>query len=206
MSRAIAASGLQNIYAGVELRRERGRRSRPRRGLSSPPMLGTYASLVVLLAAAAVIGQAVLLAAGRRRWSGLAPAVGLAALCALAWWTVRLPGEGTTAAVACALATAVAAAYLVGRVEGTAEAARRAAPVALGALVLASLPFIAEGRFGILGTGLNPDMSQHLFAVDRLAVGGSERLIADGYPLGPHAIVVALSALGPSTVAGVRRA
>ena len=163
-------------------------------------MLGTYASFVVLLAVAAVIGQAVLLAAGRRRWSGLAPAVGLAALCVLAWWTVRLPGEGATAAVACALATAVAAAYLVGRVEGTGEAARRAAPVALAALALASLPFIVEGRFGILGTGLNPDMSQHLFAVDRLAIGGSERLIADGYPLGPHAIVVALAALGPSTV------
>ena len=68
------------------------------------------------------------------------------------------------------------------------------------ALALASLPFIVERRFGILGTGLNPDMSQHLFAVDRLAAGGSERLIADGYPLGPHAIVVAISALGPSTV------
>ena len=31
---------------------------------------------------------------------------------------------------------------------------------------LASLPFIVERRFGILGTGLNPDMSQHLFAVE----------------------------------------
>ena len=37
------------------------------------------------------------------------------------------------------------------------------------ALLAASLPFIVEGRFGILGTGLNPDMSQHLFAADRLA-------------------------------------
>jgi len=55
-------------------------------------------------------------------------------------------------------------------------------------------------RFGILGTGLNPDMSQHLFAVDRLASGGSERLIAEGYPLGPQALVTALAELAPSSV------
>ena len=46
--------------------------------------------------------------------------------------------------------------------------------VALVAALAASLPFAVEGRFGILGTGLNPDMSQHLFAADRLA-GGGER-------------------------------
>ena len=40
-------------------------------------------------------------------------------------------------------------------------------------------------RFGILGTGLNPDMSQHLFAVDRLASGGSERLIDAGLSARP---------------------
>ncbi len=163
-------------------------------------MLGTYASLVAVLAGATATGQAVLGVCGRRRWSGIAPAVGLAALCALAWGTVRLPGEGTTAAIACGLAAAVAAVFLRGRVDGTDEALRRAAPVALGAVALASVPFIVEGRFGVLGTGLNPDMSQHLFAVDRLAAGASEWLVADGYPLGPHAIVVALSALGPSTV------
>ncbi len=43
-------------------------------------------------------------------------------------------------------------------------------------------------------------MSQHLFAVDRLADGLSERLVAGGYPLGPHSIVIAVSQLGPNTV------
>ena len=43
-------------------------------------------------------------------------------------------------------------------------------------------------------------MSQHLFAADRLAGSGSERLIASGYPLGPHSVAVALTALGPSLV------
>jgi hypothetical protein len=65
-------------------------------------------------------------------------------------------------------------------------------PVALGALAAASLPFLVEGHFGILGTGFNPDMSQHLLAADRLAAGGGSQLLHQGYPLGPHAIVVAL--------------
>ena len=46
-------------------------------------------------------------------------------------------------------------------------------PVELPRVALASLPFIVERRFGVLGTGLNPDMSQHLFAVDRLATAAA---------------------------------
>ena len=164
-------------------------------------MLGTYASFLVILGACVLVGQAILVACGRRpRWSWLAPATGLAALCALAWWTVRLPGEGTAALIAIAVAAAASALYLRGRVATRDGALKWGIWVGLAALVLASLPFVVEGRFGILGTGLNPDMSQHLFAADRLASGGSERLIAEGYPLGPHAIVVAVSALGPTTV------
>ncbi len=59
----------------------------------------------------------------------------------------------------------------------------------------ASLPFLVEGRFGILGTGLNPDMSQHLFAADALAHGEGGRLLDQGYPLGPHSLIVAASKL-----------
>ena len=164
-------------------------------------MLGTYASALIALAASALIGAAVLGACGRRAASPLAPAVGLAALCALSWWTVRLPGEGTAAAIACGLAAAGSALYLRGRVEPGSPGAGELVAIAVAALAVASLPFIVEGRFGILGTGLNPDMSQHLFAADRLAAGGSERLVAEGYPLGPHSIAVALGALGVGPVA-----
>ncbi|MDX6582349.1 MAG: hypothetical protein QOI10_1533 [Solirubrobacterales bacterium] len=163
-------------------------------------MLGTYASMLICLGASTAVGAAIFVACGRRRWSRLSPAVGLAALCPLAWWTVRLPGEGTAAIVAIAIATALAAAYALPRVTGLPGAIRRGVAIELAAVALASLPFIVEWRFGILGTGLNPDMSQHLFAVDRLASGGSERLISEGYPLGPHSIVAAVSTLGPSTV------
>jgi hypothetical protein len=75
--------------------------------------------------------------------------------------------------------------------------------VALIALAAASLPFAVEGHFGILGTGFNPDMSQHLLTADRLAEGYSSQLLSQGYPLGPHAIVVALNkGLGVGLVQG----
>ena len=163
-------------------------------------MLATYASALLVLAAAAAVGQAVFRLCGRERWSWLAPAVGLAALLPVAWWSVRLPGEATSAAIVVGALALACCAYLRGGVAGLGDAARVGLPVAALALVAASLPFLVEGRFGILGTGLNPDMSQHLFAADRLADSGSERLIASGYPLGPHALVVALSALGPNLV------
>jgi hypothetical protein len=162
--------------------------------------VATYASFLAILGSAALIGQAIFIACGRRTWTRLSPAVGLAALCPLAWWTVRLPSEGTAAIVAIAIVTVVSGIVVFTLVEGLGGALRRGVPLELCAVVIASLPFIVEGRFGILGTGLNPDMSQHLFAVDRLASGMSERLIDGGYPLGPHSIVIAVSQLGPNTV------
>ena len=87
--------------------------------------------------------------------------------------------------------------------EGGAEALRAGWPVALIALLAASLPFVVEGHFGILGTSFNPDMSQHLLAADRLAHGEGGQLLHQGYPLGPHAIVVALNkGLGIGLVQG----
>jgi hypothetical protein len=154
-------------------------------------MLGTYASFVVILGASLVVGQGVFAACGRREWSWLAPAVGLAVVTSVAWATVRLPGEGATALAAIAVLVLAALALLRGRSEGVGDAVRIGVPVAVAALLAASLPFFVERRFGILGTGLNPDMSQHLFAADRLAEGEGGRLLNQGYPLGPHALVVA---------------
>ena len=46
-------------------------------------MLGTYASFLLILGASAIVGQAVFAACGRRTWSRLSPAVGLAAVLAI---------------------------------------------------------------------------------------------------------------------------
>src|SRR4051812_1329851 len=118
-------------------------------------MAGTYASLVLIVAASGLVGQALFSLCGARGWSWLAPAVGLALLVALAWATVRLPGEGTAALIALVLVCAASAVVLHQRgLVGLDDVLRLGVPVALAAALAASLPFIVEGRFGILGTGL----------------------------------------------------
>lgn len=155
-------------------------------------MIGTYAAVVAVCAASLAVGQAAIGVCGWRRWSWLSPAVGLALLCAICWGTVRLPGGGATAAIVVLCLVVGSVAYMRGRFEGGGEALRVGWPVVLAALTAASLPFVVEGHFGILGTSFNPDMSQHLFAADRLADDQTSQLLRQGYPLGPHAIVVAL--------------
>ncbi|MDX6622385.1 MAG: hypothetical protein QOE75_317 [Solirubrobacterales bacterium] len=166
-------------------------------------MLGTYAAVLAVCGASLAYGQAAIALCGVRRWSWLAPPVGLALLLAVCWGTVRLPGDGVVPAILVPLLLIAAVGFLRGRVEGGGEALRAGWPVALGALVAASLPFIAEGHFGILGTSFNPDMSQHLLAADRLADGHGSQLLTQGYPLGPHSLVVALDkGLGIGLVQG----
>jgi hypothetical protein len=166
-------------------------------------VIGTYAAVVAVCVSALALGQAAICLCGGRRWSWLAPAVGLALLCALCWGTVRLPGDGVFSAVAVLLLTIAAVAYLWGRIEAAGEDFGSGWLVALVALLAASLPFAVEGHFGILGTSFNPDMSQHLLTAARLAEGHSSQLLNQGYPLGPHSIVVALNkGLGIGLVQG----
>jgi hypothetical protein len=166
-------------------------------------VIGTYAAVLVVCAASLAIGQAAIALCGVRRWSWLAPAVGLALLCAVCWGTVRLAGDGPISAVVALVVFGASIFYLRGRLGGEREALRAGWPVGLLALAAASLPFAVEGHFGILGTSFNPDMSQHLLTADRLAHGEGSQLLHQGYPLGPHAIVVALSkGLGIGLVQG----
>jgi len=166
-------------------------------------VIGTYAAVLAICAASLAIGQAAIGLCGGRRWSWLAPAIGLALLSAVCWGTVRLPGDGLISAVVVLVLVVAAVAYLCGHVEGGGMALRVGWPVTLGALLAASLPFAVDGHFGILGTSFNPDMSQHLLAADRLADGQVSQLLNQGYPLGPHSIVVALNrGLGVGLVQG----
>ncbi|HVS99315.1 MAG TPA: hypothetical protein VHE08_02245 [Solirubrobacterales bacterium] len=154
-------------------------------------MIGTYAAALAVCVASLAIGQAIIALCGRRRWSWASGPVGLAALCAVCWATVRLPGHGQISAIVVLALLAASLAYLQGRGVWR-EAFATGRPVALLATLAASLPFIVEGHFGILGTSFNPDMSQHLLATSQLAHGHTGQLVRQGYPLGPHSIVVAL--------------
>ncbi|HEX4729808.1 MAG TPA: hypothetical protein VH299_00985 [Solirubrobacterales bacterium] len=154
-------------------------------------MIGTYAAALAVCVASLAIGQAVISLCGRRRWSWASAPVGLAILCAVCWATVRMPGHGEISAIVVLVLVAASLVYLQGR--GVWREALTGWPVLVIAAFAASLPFIVEGHFGILGTSFNPDMSQHLLAADQLARGHSGQLIRQGYPLGPHSIVVALN-------------
>ena len=166
-------------------------------------MVGIYAAVLLICGASLALGQTAIALCGVRRWSWPAPAVGLAVLLTICWGTVRLPGHGVIAAALVLALVLGSVAYLWGRVEDGGGALRAGIPIALPALVATAIPFIAEGHFGILGTSFNPDMSQHLLAAARLAEGQSSQLLHQGYPLGPHSIVVALSnSLGIGLVQG----
>jgi hypothetical protein len=156
-------------------------------------VIATYSAALAVIVASLAIGQGALALCGVRRWSWLAPGVGLGLLCAISWATVRFPGGGATSAAAVGALGLGAAALWLPRVGAPGEQASLTLRVGVAAAAVASLPFLVEGHFGILGTGFNPDMSQHLLATARLADGAEGELLRQGYPLGPHAIVVALN-------------
>lgn len=156
-------------------------------------MLATYLALAVLLVMAVAVGHALTPAARPRAWRWPAPAVGLAALVCLSSTAIRLPGRAVTAAVVTALAATLAAAWLW-RTRGIARALD-ALPAGTLAVLAASVPFLASGRVGLLGISLNNDTSVHLVWAESLAAAGMEALypLPAGYPLGPHAVMGALS-------------
>jgi hypothetical protein len=170
-------------------------------------VIAVYLASVALLLLAAAVGH-LLCARGGEQAPAWAPAVGLAALLVLARVAIELPGRATTAALvvgvaglACLATPGVRAALRAGGLERLL--------LALGVLLVASLPFLSNGRAGILGMGDNNDWSAHLTAAWWLDSHGTPvgiaarlgHLPAQGYPLGPHALAAATSrGLGISLV------
>jgi hypothetical protein len=155
-------------------------------------VLSALAAVALICAASAVVGEALARLVGAARWRGWSPAAGLGVLFAVATLTVKLPGHGATAAILCALLTAAAAAVVwrggLRRPDGDAVAAT----IAVLALVL--VPFLATGRFGVLGVSFLNDMSAHLGWAQTFQdpdVAGP--VITPGYPAGPHSLVAAVA-------------
>jgi hypothetical protein len=181
--------------------------------------LAVYASLALVCVASLVVGQAILVACGRRELTWLSGPVGLATILVASGIAIKLPGHATTVAIALASLVFLSLATLVPRWRGPgagpenmrsriastvrgrdAERSPGAHPaLAVAAAILAalagSIPFIVNGRVGILGVGLvNDDMANHLLIADWLGsrVGQMPALIHQGYPVGPHALVAGL--------------
>ena len=153
---------------------------------------GTYLSAGIILLSSLLVGRAVMLALGRHRATFLEGPIGLSILILISTVGIRLPGHAATSLVASAIVVVASLAYLIARREAIlGPAVGVALPVALIALLLASLPFVASGHIGIPGVGLNNDMAMHLVDTDYLLdpTGPQPQSIVNGYPLGPHSLV-----------------
>jgi hypothetical protein len=151
-------------------------------------------SALITCIASLSLGQAALRICGASRWSWMAPPVGIAILMLLALPARYVPGRATTTALAIAILT-VASFVWCARASGHRPpliGLGVAAPVALLALV----PFIAAGRPGTLGVGFSNDMTSHMRWVEAYMSQAVTQVtpLPVGYPLGPHAVVAALSA------------
>src|SRR5688500_14106674 len=117
-------------------------------------MGGTYASLALYLAASAADGQGLFALCGRRGGSWRSASGGLRVLTSAAWGALNLSDEPAVALAACGVVAVLGAGAWAIRRMPTEDAAIAGAVVLFAAVALASLPFLVEGRFGILGTSL----------------------------------------------------
>ncbi|HET6999315.1 MAG TPA: hypothetical protein VFI03_12090, partial [Solirubrobacterales bacterium] len=157
-------------------------------------MIGTYASAALICAASLLVGRALMSLAGRRSWSWLEPAVGLAAILTVTGALARAPGHGTSVTLGL-VALLVVAGLLAWWLPYEAPGALRAGlPVLLVVVIALSIPFAVSGRWGLLGVGFNNDLGLHLAWAEWLRSGFGP--VPDtGYPLGPHGLAVGTAAV-----------
>lgn len=156
-------------------------------------MPSTYLTLIVIVALALLIGRAVMMAAGRERWSGLEPAVGLATLMAVEGLLAKLPEPKVTTIIG-VLVLVLASLWTLRRPGRDWPRSGAFWLTTFIAIVIVSIPFLVSGHWGLLGMGYNNDLGLHLAWSEWIRSGfGTEP--ATGYPLGPHALSAVISHL-----------
>ncbi len=155
-----------------------------------------YLGTLMICLISLVLGAAVCCPSGG--WSWLAPPVGLAAAMLISLSAMALPGEGTTAAAAVGVALVISAVVLwrqrVAPDFASGGPLAEGLPIAAMVLAFCSLPFLANGRIGVLGVSMLDDLSFHMGQADAMrTLGLDAHVTSSGYPLGPHALVAALA-------------
>jgi hypothetical protein len=164
-------------------------------------VIGTYASAILIAAVALVLGRGICVLCGNDGRTWLAGPVGLAALLAVCNVAVKLPGHGPTAVVVLVILFVAAVCLGVRRGAGWPPLAD-GVPVAIGILAFVSVPFLTEGRVGILGVSYDNDTHWHLILAQGLLHPSIQPVdqYGAGYPLGPHAIAAVFAELLGSRV------
>ncbi len=155
-------------------------------------MLATLIVAALICAASILVGEAVARLLGTERWQGWAPAVGLALLLALALAVVKLPGHGTTGAVALGVVV-VGSALLVTRSGELPRPPWDVAALTGTTLIATLIPYLSNGRFGIPAVGYTNDPAAHLTWATALRDVPSDQAVTAGYPIGPHSLMAALA-------------
>ncbi|MFZ0042371.1 MAG: hypothetical protein WAK93_13755 [Solirubrobacteraceae bacterium] len=155
--------------------------------------LSTFGAAALVAIASVLIGRALDLMGIRCGSAG--PAVGLSVQIIVAGIAIKLPGGSDTGAIVIALIVLSALAIVVARERR--RSIREVGPLmaALLAGFGSAIPFIANGRIGLLGVGLDNDTSSHLLWAAELVSPGTVARYggSNGYPMGPHSFVDTLT-------------
>jgi len=156
--------------------------------------LETWGSAAAIVAASLLLGYGVNVLGIRCR--AAAPAVGLGLLIIISYVAIQAPGGVTTAAVTDTLLTTLAAGSLAWRCRSLRVRFASTWAGALGAAG-AAIPFIANGRVGLLGVSLDNDTANHLIWAQALESPQTRQIygLPNYYPLGPHALADVVSNL-----------
>jgi hypothetical protein len=158
-------------------------------------MLGVFAAVALLLAGSWVVGHACLQRLDSRIDPGVAPAIGFSLILVVATAAIQLPGDDITAAICIGLLVLAGLFVLRGRPPAPANAQIL---LALAVMLVLSIPFAANGRYGVLGAGRSDDFGTHLAILDGLRDGVDVSTLSPfftSYPLGPHSLGAAVAAL-----------
>lgn len=152
----------------------------------------TYLAAAIMVALSIFVGRAIMVACGRRQWSGIEPAVGFAAVVTLEGLLARFPANGAVLVLGLVAIFLLSAWWLRKPATWKLPSSPWFWTAVVITVLLTAVPFIVSGRWGLLGMGYNNDLGLHLAWAESLRSGfGTEP--SPGYPLGPHGLATALS-------------